>query len=68
MLKNWKSFVAFFLFIVVYGYTAFSGKGADVIWNTGLLAFLAMTLIMSRSDLGAELMKMVTEVIKKKME
>lgn len=66
-MKNWKSFIAFFLFIIVYGYTAFSGKSADVIWNTGLLAFLAMTLIMSRSDLGAELMKMITEVIKKKM-
>lgn len=67
-MKNWKSIIAFFLFIGIYGYTAFTSKSADVIWNTGLLAFLAMTLIMSRSDVGAELMKMLTEVIKKKLE
>jgi len=68
MFKNWKSFVAFFLFIVVYGYTAFSGKGADVIWNTGLLAFLAMTIIVSRSDLSAKFMEAVIGLVKKKME
>ena len=62
--SNWKSFIAFFLFIIVYGYAAFSGKDADVIFNTGLFAFLAMALIMSRSGLSSQFVSTMIELVK----
>ena len=64
--KNWKSFLAFFLFMGIYAYTAFSDKSEGVIWNTGLLALIALLAIMSRTDLGAQLMSTVVELIKAK--
>jgi len=66
-MKNWKSFIAFFLFIVVYGYTVFKGENPDTIWNTGLIALVAFLAIMSRSDIGAKLFEVVADLIKKKM-
>ena len=71
-MKNYKSFIAFFLFIVVYGYSAFNfdpskAISADVIFHTGLFAFFAMALIMSRSDTGTKLIESLMEIIKAKL-
>ena len=73
MLKNYKSFMAFFLFVIVYGYSAFNfdpskAISADVIFYTGLFAFFAMALIMSRSDTGTKLIESLIEVIKLKFK
>ena len=67
-MKNWKSFVAFFLFIGIYGYTTFSDRSEEVIWNTGVIALVAFLAIMSRSDLGSQLMTTVVDIIKLKMK
>lgn len=66
--KNWKSFLAFFLFLIIYGYTAFTVEDAETIWNTGLIALISFIAIMSRSDLGAQLMTALVDIIKLKMK
>ena len=72
-MKNYKSWTAFFLFIVVYGHSAFyfdpsKAISADVIFYTGLFAFFAMALIMSRSDTGTKLIESLIEVMKLKFK
>jgi len=67
-MKNWKSFVAFFLFIAIYAYTTFGDKSEAVIWNTGLIALIAFLAVMSRSDMGAKLVDSLIEIIKLKMK
>ncbi|MCF6330302.1 MAG: hypothetical protein L3I99_01985 [Sulfurimonas sp.] len=53
--KNWKSFVAFFLFLFVYIYSVVNNSDSDFVWNTGLIALIAFLAMMSRSDVGAKL-------------
>ena len=67
-MKNWKSFVAFFLFIAIYAYTTFSDRSEAVIWNTSLIALISFLAIMSRTDLGAQLMSSIVDIIKLKMK
>lgn len=67
-MQNWKSFIAFLLFMFLYGYTVFAGKDADVVETTGYVALFAMALIMLRNEALTSVVKSLTEIIKKKME
>ena len=70
-MKNWKSLIAFLLFVIVYGHSAFKfdpnkAISADVIFYTGLFALFAMALVMARSDVGTKLIESLIEIIKAK--
>ena len=68
-MKNWKSFIGFFLFIIIYGVTSYNfnpvdAKNADIVFYTGLFAIIALLAVMSRSDIGTEVLKSIVEFAK----
>lgn len=46
--KTWKSTLAFFLFLVIYAYTVYDNRSAEVIDITGYIALISMAFMMLR--------------------
>lgn len=61
---NWKSFVAFFLFIGIYAYTVYQDKDAAVLETTGYIALYAMAFMMVRNEKFASVIDTVNSVVK----
>jgi len=66
--RNWKSFVAFFLFIFLYGFSVYTTKSDNVVSTTGFIALYAMAFMMLRSEALGQVVNSLTEIVKKKME
>jgi len=64
MFKNWKSTVAFFIFIGVYMYTVYKVMNPDVIETTGFVALYSSIFMMFRSDFTKELLGKIIDNIK----
>ena len=65
---NWKSFVAFFLFIFLYGYSVYTTKSDNVVSTTGFIALYAMAFMMLRSEALAKVVNSLTEIAKAKLK
>jgi len=49
-MKNWKSSVAFLLFMGAYGYSLYGDKSGAIVDTTGYLALFAMLFVMIRNE------------------
>lgn len=60
--KTWKSTVAFFLFLVIYAYTVYMDRSAEVIDITGYIALISMAFMMLRDRRLGELINKVLSI------
>lgn len=67
MFKNWKSTLAFFIFVGIYIYTAIH-KGADVIETTGYVALISSLFMMLRNEITTEIVDKVLDNVTKKRD
>lgn len=63
MIKNWKSTLAFFIFVGIYIYTAIA-KDAAIVETTGYVALLSSLFMMLRSDFTTEHISKLIDNIK----
>ncbi len=66
-MKNWKSFLAFFLFIFLYGWAVLTNMKIGVVETTGFIALYSMAFMMLRSEALAKVVESLTEIAKKKL-
>jgi len=64
MKKNWKSTVAFFVFIAVYVYAISTNKTNEIVETSGYIALYSSIFMMFRSDFTAELLSKLVDNIK----
>ena len=63
-MKNWKSTLAFFLFIGIYLFAIYKDKSADVLEVVGYIALYSSIFMMFRSDFTTELISKLIDNIK----
>lgn len=63
MFKNWKSTMAFFIFVGIYVYTAIN-KEAAVIETTGYVALLSSLFMMFRTEFTSSMLERLIDNIK----
>ena len=66
-MKNWKSLLAFLLFVFLYGWSVLTEMDAEVIDVTGLIALYAMAFMMLRSEALDKVVHSLTEIVKSKL-
>lgn len=66
-MKNWKSLLAFLLFIFLYGWSVLTDMDIGVIEVTGFIALYAMAFMMLRSEALAKVVESLTEIVKAKL-
>ena len=62
-MKNWKSTLAFFIFVGVYIYTAIT-KDAGIVETTGFVALMSSLFMMFRSDFTTNMLEKLIDNIK----
>lgn len=60
--KTWKSTVAFFLFLVIYAYSVYDNRTAEVIDITGYIALFSMAFMMLRDKRLGELLNNIIAI------
>jgi len=64
MTKNWKSNLAFFIFVSVYVFAVYKDKPASVLEVVGYIALYSSIFMMFRSDFTKELLSKLISNIK----
>ena len=62
--SNWKSTLAFFIFIGIYVYSMYVDKSASIVEVAGYIALYSSIFMMFRSDFTTELLTKVVDNIK----
>ena len=62
--KNWKSTIAFFLFILIYVYVVYDKRVAGVIEISGYIALYSSLFMMFRSDFTSSMLEKLIDNIK----
>ena len=62
--KNWKSTLAFFVFISIYIYSILSTKSDGIVETAGFIALYSSIFMMFRSDFTTELLMKLIDNIK----
>ena len=65
-MKNYKSTLAFFVFVGAYIYTIYYSRGAEIIEVSGYIALWSALFMMLRNDLTPKLIEKLIDVIGKK--
>lgn len=63
-MKNWKSTLAFFIFVTLYVYTVFLDKEPSVIDVAGHIALYSSIFMMFRSDITTDIISKLFDNIK----
>jgi len=63
-MKNWKSTLAFFIFIGIYVFAIMNSKPNGVIETTGYIALYSSIFMMFRSDFTVDLLGKLVDNIK----
>jgi len=63
-MKNWKSNLAFFIFVAVYVFSIYKDKPSDIIEVVGYIALYSSIFMMFRSDFTTELLSKLIDNIK----
>jgi len=63
-MKNWKSTLAFFIFVGIYVYSIAVDKKSDIIEIVGYIALYSSIFMMFRSDFTKELLAKLIDNIK----
>ena len=66
-MKNWKSLLAFLIFIFLYGWSVLTGMELGVIEVTGFISLYAMAFMMLRSEALAKVVESLTAIVKAKL-
>ncbi len=66
-MKNWKSLLAFFIFVFLYGWSVLTKMEIGVIEVTGFIALYSMAFMMLRSDVLAQVVESLTEIVKARL-
>ena len=64
--KNWKSTLAFFIFVGIYIYSVTADKAEGVVETAGYVALVASILMMFRSQVTTEMLKTLVDNVSKK--
>lgn len=67
-MQNWKSFIAFFLFLALYGYSILADKSPLIVETAGYISLFAMALVMLRNEALTSVVKSLIEIIKDKVK
>ena len=67
-MNNWKSLLAFVLFITAYAYAIIYELSDDKVETTGLIALFSMLFMMLRSDKLTEITAGLVEALKSKFK
>lgn len=67
-MNNWKSLLAFILFIAAYAYAIIYELSDDKVETTGLIALFSMLFMMLRSDKLTEITVGLVEALKSKFK
>jgi len=62
--KNWKSTLAFLIFIGVYIYSIVDNRGSTIVEVTGYIALYSSIFMMFRSDFTKELLAKLIDNVK----
>jgi len=62
-MKNWKSTLAFFVFVIAYVYTLYKAMDADVIEVSGYIALWSALFMMLRNDMTPTLIEKLIDTI-----
>ena len=65
-MKNWKSTLAFFVFVLAYVYTVYQSMSAGVIEVSGYLALWSSIFMMLRNELTPVLIEKLIDAISNK--
>lgn len=68
MFKNWKSTLAFFVFVIAYVYTVWKAMDANVIEVSGYIALWSSLFMMLRNELTPTLIEKLIEAISGKKD
>ena len=63
-MKNWKSSLAFFIFIGVYVYTIYDGRSVEIVDVAADIALITTLFIMFRSKITTDLIGKLIDNIK----
>lgn len=66
MFQNWKSTMAFFTFIGIYGYSVYFDKSDSIVDTAGYVALLSSVFMMFRSQITTDMLKALLDNISKK--
>ena len=66
MFKNWKSTLAFLIFIGIYVYSIYDNRDSTVVDITGYIALWSSLFMMFRSEMTTDLISKVIDVIGKR--
>ncbi len=66
-MKNWKSTLAFFLFVGIYIYSVYE-KSFEIVDTVGYIALFSSIMMMFRSDITSELLSKAIDIIGKRYE
>jgi len=64
--KNWKSTVAFMIFVGAYVYSIYAGKSDSVVDTSGYVALLSSLFMMFRSQVTSDMLSTLIENVSKK--
>lgn len=65
-MKNWKSTMAFFVFVVAYIYSIYNSMDSSIIVITGYIALYSSVFMMLRSQMTVSILeKIVDKVVSK---
>ena len=64
MFKNWKSTLAFFIFIGVYVYTIMTTKSNGIVETAGYIALYSSIFMMFRSNFTSDMIAKLIDNIK----
>ena len=64
MFKNWKSTLAFFIFIGVYVYTIMTTKSNGIVETSGYIALYSSIFMMFRSNFTSDMIAKLIDNIK----
>lgn len=67
MTQNWKSMLAFLLFMFMYGWSVLMRMETGAIEATGFIALCAMAFMMLRGEALAKVVESLTEILKTKL-
>jgi len=63
-MKNWKSLLSWFLFMVAYNYTLYTGKEEPIVYTAGLFAVFMSFAMMFRSEFTSDMIAKLIDNIK----
>ena len=63
-MRNWKSTIAFIIFIAAYVYSLYNNKSADIVEVAGYIALYSSVFMMLRSQMTSSILEKLVDKIR----